>query len=113
MLLGMAEDEYALAMQEATAVRKGFDFVFRGERYQVKANRPSGRKGSKVSLVAKAANYDWDKLVWILYDRSYRLGEAWLWSVEDYRTRFEGVGRVGPQDMRGGRKLEIVSLRPQ
>jgi hypothetical protein len=81
--------------------------MFKGCRYQVKANRPSGKQGSSVTLVAKAHNYDWAKLIWILYDRNYELREAWEWDVDDYREAFESRSRLGPKDMRGkgGRQL--------
>ena len=60
--------EYSDYMRDKTAVAKGTDFVYRNIRYQVKANRPSGKKGSKVTMVPKASNYEWDRLIWILYD---------------------------------------------
>ena len=76
MLIGMSESEYSEYMQDKTAVSKGSDFVFKNIRYQVKANRPSGKKGSFVTKVPKASNYDWDKLIWILYDKNYVIQEA-------------------------------------
>ena len=45
MLVGMSEKEYSDYMRDKTAVAKGTDFVYRNIRYQVKANRPSGKKG--------------------------------------------------------------------
>ena len=60
MMIGMPEDEYSDFMQDKTAVSKGSDFIFNNKRYQVKANRPSGKPGSKVTIVAKAKNYEWD-----------------------------------------------------
>ena len=50
MLVGMSEKEYSDYMRDKTAVAKGTDFVYRNIRYQVKANRPSGKKGSKVTM---------------------------------------------------------------
>ena len=50
MLVGMSESDYSDYMQDKTAVSKGADFVFNHQRYQVKANRPSGKPGSKVSI---------------------------------------------------------------
>jgi hypothetical protein len=111
MLVGMSDDEYAAAMRGRTAVSKGYDFVFRKVRYQVKANRPSGAKGSKVTLVSKAKNYDWDVLLWILYDREYRLQEVWRWTVTDYRAAFHRVRRISPADMRQG-KWANKSVQP-
>jgi hypothetical protein len=65
MLVGMSEAEYSAFMQDKTAVSRGSDFEFNGIRYQVKANRPSGKKGSTITNVPKARNYDWDRLIWI------------------------------------------------
>lgn len=76
MLIGMPENEYSEYMKDKTAVSKGVDFVFKNTRYQVKANRPSGKKGSPVTMVPKASNYEWDKLIWILYDKNYVMQEA-------------------------------------
>ena len=77
LLVGMTENEYSDYMQDKTAVSKGADFIFNKTRYQVKANRPSGKKGSFVTMVPKATNYEWDKLIWILYDKNYVMQEAW------------------------------------
>ena len=83
MLIGMSEKEYSDYMRDKTAVAKGTDFVYRNIRYQVKANRPSGKKGSKVMMVPKASNYEWDRLIWILYDKDYVMQEAWEWYMKD------------------------------
>ena len=53
MLVGMTDSEYSEYMQDKTAVSKGADFVHNGVRYQVKANRPSGKKGSFITMVPK------------------------------------------------------------
>lgn len=103
MLLGMTEDEYQADCSNRSAVTRGFDFAFRGCRYQVKANRPSGRPGSFVTLVGKARNYDWDRLIWILYDRGYVIQEAWEWTADEYKSRFDAVSRLSPSHMRTGR----------
>jgi hypothetical protein len=106
-LVGMPDEEYCAGGADRTSVTKGYDFKFSDFRYQVKANRPSGKPGSPVTLVARAHNYDWDKLIWILYDRKYELQEAWEWNVDDYRKAFESRPRLGPKDMQGtgGRRL--------
>jgi hypothetical protein len=104
-LVGMPDEEYCAGGADRTSVTKGYDFKFRDLRYQVKANRPSGKPGSPVTLVARAHNYDWDKLIWILYDRKYELQEAWEWNVDDYRKAFEFRPRLGPKDSQGGRRL--------
>ena len=109
MLLGMTEEEYSDYMQDKTAVSKGYDFIFKGVRYQVKANRPSGKPGSPVTKVAKASNYDWDKLIWILYNKEYAMQEAWEWDVSDYKTAFDLIKRLSPKDYRRGKRLYLVS----
>jgi len=90
-----------------TAVMKGVDFWKGEQRYQVKSNRPSGKPGSKVTLVGKSSNFDWDKLVWILYDREYKIEEAWEFTRDEYRKLFESKNRISPEDMRLGSRLRI------
>jgi hypothetical protein len=104
-LVGLSDDDYSSRTQGRAVVAKGYDFECHGKRFQVKANRPSGRPGSGVTLVAKPKNYDWDALVWLLYDSNYRLQEAWLWEVAEYRRRFEDKKRLSPDDMRLGKQL--------
>ena len=105
MLVGMSENEYSDYMKDKTAVIKGSDFVFKNTRYQVKANRPSGKKGSFVTIVPKAANYEWDRLIWILYDKNYVIQEAWEWGVEEYKDAFDAIKRLSPNHYRKGRCL--------
>lgn len=105
LLLGMQPKDYAEAMKGSTVVQRGFDFRFQEFRYQVKANRPSGKPGSTVTLVAKAANYDWDRLIWILYDRAYAVKEAWLWEVDSYKLEFHLLKRLSPAHYRRGHRL--------
>jgi len=105
MLVGMTESEYSEYMKPKTAVSKGTDFMFNGIRYQVKANRPSGKPGSYVTMVPKATNYEWDKLIWILYDKNYIMQEAWEWNVKDYIIAFENVKRLSPAHYRKGKCL--------
>ena len=105
MLVGMSENEYSDYMKDKTAVIKGSDFVFKNTRYQVKANRPSGKKGSFVTMVPKAANYEWDRLIWILYDKNYVIQEAWEWGVEEYKDAFDAIKRLSPDHYRKGRCL--------
>ena len=104
-LVGMSEREYSDYMKDKTAVSKGADFVYRGIRYQVKANRPSGKPGSFVTMVPKASNYDWDRLIWILYDKNYVMQEAWEWDVNNYELEFDGKSRISPDDYRRGKCL--------
>ena len=105
MLVGMSENDYSTYMKDKTAVNKGSDFVFNNTRYQVKANRPSGKKGSFVTMVPKAANYEWDRLIWILYDKNYVIQEAWEWGVEEYKDAFDAIKRLSPDHYRKGRCL--------
>jgi|SRR5579862_17562 len=105
LLVGMSEDEYCLDCSHRTAVTKGHDFSYLGCRYQVKANRPSGRPGSPVTLVGKVSNYEWDRLIWILYDRYYVLQEAWEWTADEYRLHLSTLSRLAPIHMRKGRQL--------
>lgn len=105
LLVGMTENEYSDYMQDKTAVSKGTDFIFNKTRYQVKANRPSGKKGSFVTMVPKATNYEWDKLIWILYDKNYVMQEAWEWCVKDYQAAFDGIKRLSPNHYRKGKCL--------
>lgn len=104
-LIGCSTRAYSAAMEGVSAVQKGHDFMFNGVRYQVKANRPSGKPGSKVTLVAKARNYAWDRLIWILYNRLYEIQEAWEWEVTAYREAFDSVKRISPNHMRLGKRL--------
>ena len=104
-LVGMSEKEYSDYMQDKTAVNKGVDFVFCHTRYQIKANRPSGKPGSFVTMCPKASNYEWDKLIWILYDKYYIMQEAWEWDVENYKLAFDCKKGISPNDYRKGKCL--------
>jgi len=110
MLIGMSENEYSDYMKDKTAVSKGADFVFKNVRYQIKANRPSGKPGSKVTMVPKANNYEWDKLIWILYDKHYVMQEVYEWDVESYKNLFDKEKRLSPDDYRKGKC--IFSINP-
>src|SRR2546423_4944138 len=68
-LVGHTDESYGKVCAGRTAVTRGCDFTFNRLRYQVKANRPSGKPGSPVTKVSEAKNYNWDRLIWILYDR--------------------------------------------
>lgn len=105
MLVGCSAEEYSSAMAGMTAVQRGYDFKFEGARYQVKGNRPSGKRGSAVTWVRKATNYEWDFLVWVLYNRSYEIEEAWLWDVATYVAAFDSVKRLSPSHHRRGTNL--------
>ncbi len=105
-LVGMPEQAYSHYMQDKTAVAKGFDFEWNGNRYQIKANRPSGKPGSRVTLVPKPRNYDWDYLIWILYNTRYEIEEAWRWDRISYQEAFHERKRLAPADYRAGTRLD-------
>ncbi|MEQ1591732.1 MAG: hypothetical protein ABL892_05020 [Thiobacillaceae bacterium] len=105
LLVGCSFVDYSDYMQGKTAVQKGHDFVFNGKRYQVKSNRPSGKPGSFVTWVPKAANYEWDFLVWVHYNPQYGIQEAWLWSASAYITAFDSIKRLSPSHYRQGTRL--------
>ena len=105
MLVGMSEEQYSDFMQDMTAVNKGFDFIFNGIRYQIKACRPSGKPGSKVTKVPNVRNYDFDKYIWILYNKEYEIQEAWEWDVKDFKTTFKIGKRISPEEIRSGKHL--------
>ena len=104
-LIGTPEEKYATFMAGQTAVTKGSDFTWQSTRYQVKANRPSGKPGSFVTLVPKAKNYEWDQLIWILYDTQYTIKEAWLWDRESYISAFDNIQRLSPAHYRQGKRI--------
>lgn len=105
MLVGMSEKEYSNYMQGMTAVHKGFDFLFNGIRYQIKACRPSGKPGSKVTRLPTVSNYDFDKFIWILYNKEYEIQEAWEWDVKDFAATFPKEKRINPKEIRAGKPL--------
>lgn len=105
LLIGCSIEEYSAVMQGMTTTQRGFDFRYKGFRYQVKGNRPSGKPGSFVTWVPKATNYEWDYLVWILYTQQYEIAEAWLWDVDDYKKAFDSIKRLSPAHYRQGKNL--------
>ncbi len=104
-IVKMPEIEYSKIMENKTAVTKGSDFEYQGKKYQVKANRPSGRKGSKVTRVPKAKNYDWDILIWILYNVNYEIQEGYQFEVSEYKELFHDKERLSPSDYRLGNSV--------
>ncbi len=56
-------------------------------------------------MVPKAKNYEWDRLIWILYSTQYAIEEAWLWEREPYCRAFEGLARLSPSHYRAGARL--------
>jgi hypothetical protein len=110
-LVGHSDTSFSLDCVGRTAVSRGADFSCNGLRYQVKTNRPSGKPGSPVTRVAKASNYDWDRLLWLLYDRHYVLQEAWECERDAYRSAFDSQLHVRPPDMRRGRRIVPLNGR--
>jgi hypothetical protein len=104
-LIGCDEKTYSKIMKGQTAVTKGHDFVFNNLKYQIKGNRPSGKPGSKVTRGPKANNYEWDILIWILYDTQFHIQEVWEFDVEKYKKLFDQKKRLCPDDMRKGKCL--------
>jgi hypothetical protein len=80
-IVGMTEAQYCADSKHGTAVSRGHDFEWCGIRYQVTASRPSGKPGSSVTLVSRKnedkRDFQWDKLIWVHYDRYYVIQEAW------------------------------------
>ena len=105
MLSGMSDEQYSAYMQDKTAVARGHDFIFEGVKYQIKAHRPSGKPGSRITNAGKARNYEWDALIWIRYSVNYQIEEAWLWDREAYIENFDEKTRISPDDMRKGKRL--------
>jgi hypothetical protein len=105
LLVGVPESAYAEYMRDKTAVARGTDFEWSGVRYQVKANRPSGKPGSIVTLVARPKNHQWDRLIWIHYTTQYEIHEAWQWERESFRATLGSRQRLSPEDLRGGVRL--------
>jgi hypothetical protein len=105
-LLGCDDQTYSKIMKGNTAVTKGYDFIYNRIKYQIKGNRPSGRHGSAVTLVPKAKNYDWDFIIWILYDTRFNIQEAWKFDVDTYKELFDQKKRLSPYDMRKGERLD-------
>lgn len=108
-LVGMKEKQFCADGRSRTAVTKDLDFEHNGLRYQITANRPSGKKGSFVTLVGRKTEkirpFGWDRLVWIRYDRNYMIQEAWEFTAAQYRKRFSGLTRLSPKHMRLGKCL--------
>jgi hypothetical protein len=105
ILVGFSAEDYSALMQGMSSVNKGYDFKFNGARYQVKGNRPSGKPGNFVTWVPKTRNYEWDFLVWILYNPQYEIQEAWLWEASTYKGAFDSIKRLSPSHYRQGKRL--------
>lgn len=98
LLVGASIDAYASGTKGISAVRKGFDFIQNGLRYQVKANRPSGRPGSRVTMTGKPKPSGWNRLIWIHYTPDYRILEAWECDRETWP--YHGKKTIRPEHIR-------------
>jgi hypothetical protein len=105
MLVGCNEREYRTQMQTRSVVAPDYDFEHQGRRYQVKATRPSGRRGSEVTKVPRPGDHGWDFFLWLNYDERYDLKEAWRWRMSRFRSRLGHKTRLSPSDLRQGTQL--------
>jgi len=104
--LGLNEVDYQASIPDRTAVSRGYDFIFRNERIQVKANRPSRRPGSAVWNVGKKVKTDgWDILIYILYDEDYVIQKAYKFKSDEYQRMFSDKTSLRLEDMRQGTSL--------
>lgn len=119
-LVGMPEDEYSEYMKPRTAVSRGHDFEFNGEKYQIKAHRPSGKPGSAITNAGPVlkkdtatGRYKWNFLIWIRYNKDYQIEEAWMFSEACYGNEFgdRKGGNLSPEDMRKG--LDVTKKAPE
>jgi len=90
-----------------SAVTKGVDFVFKKTRYQVKANRPSGREGSKPTKVSKPREINWDALVWICYTETYEPLEAYAIEAAVYAEKLHNEKYLRPDAIMALKKCEM------
>ena len=58
-----------------------------------------------MTLVSLKRKFEWDKLIWLLYNREYVLQEAWEFTVDEYKSHFTQSTRLSPDHMRLGRCL--------
>ena len=100
MLCGVRPEEFKKCTKGMTAVTKGHDFIWQGKKYQVKANRPSGKPGSSVTIISKPKNLEWDYLIWILYNRQYEIEEAWQCDVKTYTEKLHHNKYLRPNHLR-------------
>ena len=58
-------------------------------------------------MVPRARNFDWDYLIWVLYNSKYEIEEAWLWDVASYQSELDLSKKVRPGDMRQGSRISL------
>jgi hypothetical protein len=104
-LVGMKEYDYCEGGKSRTAITRDIDFIFKNIRYQVIANRPSGKKWSKVKLVSRKTEkkrpFGWHRLIWILYDRNYVIQESREFTAREYRRRFSAKRPYADEMLKG------------
>ena len=102
-IIGMSEEEYA----ERRRGRGPTDFVHGGNRYRVRGLRREEGGGRPNSLVIhrRPTNYEWDYFIFILYNKSYEIREAWIWCAASYREYFDRNDNMTLNDMRLGENL--------
>jgi hypothetical protein len=113
MRIGLTEEEYSSQMQTRTAVSKGHDFIYKSKKYQVKACRPSGKHGSKITWVKKPRNYDWDYFIWMQYNTDYTLKVFYKCNKKSFIDKFGLKNRLSPSDIQEGQKLFPNKLKVQ
>lgn len=60
-------------------------------------------RGGALANATRVSNYEWDRLIWILYDREFKMLEAWERAADAYRSAFHTVER-DPEFECGGRR---------
>jgi len=112
MLIGQTEAEYIASVRGRSSVSRGYDFVFKGQRIQVRANRPSGLPGSNVwNAGRKAGTGLWDILIYVLYDENYVIQAAYKFDHDTYHKIFSGKTSLRLEDMRRGEQLSLIPGR--
>src|SRR5438552_17474728 len=104
-LVGHTPETFSLDCVGRTAVTRGTDFVATVFGIRSKLVGLAEDPVRSFTWVPKATNYEWDRLVWLLYDREFQLLEAWKWCVADFQSSFDTIKRLSPAHMRTGRRL--------
>ena len=82
-LVGCSIDQYCKCMRGGTSVRRGHDFQFNGRRYQVKANRPSGKPAASSPWFPKSET---------------TIGMSWsgFYTIRVIKLKKHGSGKLSP-----------------
>jgi hypothetical protein len=111
-LIGMSEEEFAARERGGTPSSREFNFIYREKRYRVQGKRRFSDRPGSTAIHRKPANYEWDYFIWILYNKSYEIEEAYLWEVAAYKENFDQNDRMPLRDMRSGQRL-IPLMNPE